>query len=82
MGPQVLEAEPFLPCNTFQTLANIWNCWTAFPPASEEHCNLDRECPFALSHVIQEDLDKGGDLLETVLATFLTVQGVMEQHTE
>ena len=80
--PQVLEAKPFLPCNTFQTSANASNCWGAFLQASEGRHNLDREHPCGPSHAIGVDLCKGGDLPEKVVSTFLAVQQVVELHVK
>ena len=80
--PQALEAEPFLPCNTFQTSANASNCCRAFLQASEGRHNLDREHPCSPSRAVGVDLCKGGSLPKKVVLTFLTVQQVVELHVE
>ena len=80
--PQVPVAEPFPPCNTFQTLANILGCWTAFLPASEEHHNQERKCSFSLGHVTERALGKGGSQLGIILLILLTMLLVLGQSTE
>ena len=75
-------AKPFPPYNTFQTLANVLGCWTAFLPASEERRNQDRKCSFGLGHVTERALGKGGSQLGITLLILLAMLLVLGQSTE